>query len=78
MKLEQILKSQLAILNKVSRNVIKGGYVCYITCSFLRCENEGIIEKFISNNQNYEVDDQGAISPMEGGDGFYIAVLKRI
>ena len=77
-KLQQILKSQLAILNTVSCHVQKGGYLCYITCSILRCENQEIIKKFISNNKNYEFSNEYVISPAEGGDGFYVAVLKKV
>jgi 16S rRNA (cytosine967-C5)-methyltransferase len=48
----------------------------YATCSVLPSENEGQVERFLSENANFELLEQRTISPAEHGfDGFFMARL---
>ena len=47
------LQSQL--IRKFAAKVKKGGELIYITCSFLECENEEIIQKFLNENRNFSL-----------------------
>ena len=47
------LQSQL--IRKFAAKVKKGGELIYITCSFLECENEEIIQKFLNENKDFSL-----------------------
>ncbi|MBO4711619.1 hypothetical protein J5681_06870 [bacterium] len=47
------LQSQL--IRKFAAKVKKGGELIYITCSFLECENEEIIQKFLNENRSFSL-----------------------
>jgi len=46
---------QQDILLKHSENVAPNGEMIYITCSFLKEENESVVEKFINSNKNFSI-----------------------
>ena len=86
-----LVKTQLDILNNVSKYVKKGGYLCYSTCSVLRDENDGVISKFLQSNDSYiEVKVKSNLNcvnlpygnaflpNISGGAGFYFVKLKKI
>ena len=47
-------KNQLKILTKASSLCKIGGYLVYATCSTIYEENEIVVEKFLSNNVNFD------------------------
>lgn len=47
-------RRQLWILEAGARTVAKGGYLLYTTCTFSLRENEGVLEKFLSNEPELE------------------------
>jgi len=47
--------TQKGILADASKRVRRGGELIYVTCSFLKEENEAIIENFLENNPNFEL-----------------------
>ena len=47
------LQSQL--IRKFAAKVKKGGELIYITCSFLECENEEVIQKFLNENRSFSL-----------------------
>lgn len=82
---------QISILSNVSKYVKVGGYLYYSTCSILPCENIDIVNKFLAQNNNFEIcpiDSKLGHINMQGtnaflpnisnGVGFYVAKLKRI
>ena len=82
---------QLEILNNVSRYVKKGGELVYSTCSILTDENDGVIEKFLTKNKDFEVVKINSQLPslntkfglqflphISMGAGFYACKLKRL
>ena len=46
---------QSELIRKFAAKVKKGGELIYITCSFLECENEEIIQKFLNENKNFSL-----------------------
>ena len=47
--------TQKEILSNASKRVRRGGELIYVTCSFLKEENEVIVENFLENNPNFEL-----------------------
>ena len=77
-KLGGLLEEQRKILLEASEQVLVGGCFVYVTCSLLYSENRKQIRWFLSNNTHFYLDKDKIISPLEGGDGFYVCLLKRI
>ena len=53
--LSDLNKLQSELIRKFAEKVKKGGELIYITCSFLECENEEIIQKFINENRCFSL-----------------------
>lgn len=82
---------QLSILNNQARYVKKGGLLMYSTCTLVRRENEGVVEKFLKQNpdfyteslplpDNFPKNDTGMLALVPGEydtDGFFICRLRR-
>ncbi|MBQ1770103.1 MAG: 16S rRNA (cytosine(967)-C(5))-methyltransferase RsmB, partial [Turicibacter sp.] len=54
--LDEIMQIQEKILNTVASLVKKGGTLVYSTCTVNRKENDKMIEKFLANHNDYELD----------------------
>lgn len=84
--IEEITKIQLEILSKCSKYLKIGGELVYSTCSILKSENQGLINKWlemkdykgIQNKEKYKLIDEEKILPDENTDGFFICKIKRI
>ncbi len=48
---------QLGILNSAKKALRKGGILCYSTCTFSYFENEEVIDRFLSENPDFELID---------------------
>ena len=46
---------QKELIRKFSGKVKKGGELIYVTCSFLKCENEEIIKDFLNENKDFSL-----------------------
>lgn len=53
--IERIEKIQYQILNNCSKYLKNGGEIVYSTCSIIRKENIGVIEKFLKENSRFEL-----------------------
>jgi 16S rRNA (cytosine967-C5)-methyltransferase len=74
----ELIEIQESILENYSQMLKVDGYLVYSTCSILPSENQKQIEKFLAKNPNFILEEDRQIMPSEGGDGFYMARLKRI
>ena len=84
-------KLQLQILQNQSRYVRPGGILIYSTCTLVRRENEGVVEKFLKTNPEFCLEPlklpaefgentTGMLTLVPGEhdtDGFFIARLRR-
>ena len=82
---------QLQILRNQSRYLKKGGVLIYSTCTLLRQENEGVVEAFLADHNEFTLEslplpdafpknDTGMLALVPGEydtDGFFIARLRR-
>lgn len=53
--LKKVLNLQRTIFNKAVESAKTGGYIIYVTCSFLKEENEKQVEYFLENHKNIEL-----------------------
>ena len=76
-QLHDLTVTQGRILDRVAGLVRPGGHLAYMTCSLLRAENDDQIADFILREPQFEVVAQRLMTPLEAGDGFFVAVLRR-
>ena len=75
-----LVKTQSAILENSAKYVKKGGLLVYSTCTIFKEENDGVVENFLKNNdefENYPSKYDGQYLPCDVHDGFYIRRLRR-
>jgi len=89
--LSRLPEIQLQILCNLSRYVKPGGVLLYSTCTILRRENEGVVEKFLASSPQFHVepfalpaqlgevcDGMMTLYPsIHDTDGFFICKLRR-
>ncbi|HGG63085.1 MAG TPA: RsmB/NOP family class I SAM-dependent RNA methyltransferase, partial [Rhodobacteraceae bacterium] len=75
-KLNQLRDIQAEILTKAAGLVAPDGVLAYTTCSLLDAENSEQIEAFTTNS-NWKCTSQNRFTPLDGGDGFFCALLTR-
>ncbi len=82
---------QLAILNNQANYVKPGGVLIYSTCTLVRKENEGVVEKFLKSHPDFTLEplplpaafpknESGMLALVPGEydtDGFFICRLRR-
>ena len=82
---------QLQILKNQARYIKKGGVLIYSTCTLVRAENEGVVEAFLKDNDEFALEplplpdtfpknESGMLALVPGEydtDGFFIARLRR-
>lgn len=70
--IEEITRIQMEILQNCSNYLKVGGEIVYSTCSILREENEEIIQKFLENNGDFEIQKTNYIKK-----GFYEKFVEK-
>ncbi|NLL91581.1 MAG: 16S rRNA (cytosine(967)-C(5))-methyltransferase RsmB [Ruminococcaceae bacterium] len=86
-----LFELQFSILSESSKYLRTGGILVYSTCTLDRRENEGVVRRFLSENQNFtplhreffgfESCDGDFLISLPGNDnkeGFFIATLRRL
>lgn len=53
--LSDLNELQSELIRKFAAKVKKGGELIYITCSFLECENEEIVQNFLNENKDFSL-----------------------
>ncbi|MEY8119905.1 RsmB/NOP family class I SAM-dependent RNA methyltransferase [Falsihalocynthiibacter sp. BN13B15] len=76
-RLDELTSIQAEILAKTKEYVAKSGVLAFLTCSLLRAENEAQVEAFLVANSDWRCMSQERLTPLAGGDGFFVAILKR-
>lgn len=77
-RLQLLLLTQSAILDRVAPMVRPGGHLAYATCSLLRCENSDQTAAFLARTPGWEQAGTLRLTPRDGGDGFFLGLLRRI
>lgn len=75
--LTALLRTQAEILDTTSGLVAAGGTLAYATCSLLKDENANQIDAFLTRHPGWAKLAERRLTPLDGGDGFYLAVLAR-
>ena len=68
---------QYTILKEYSVMVKTGGKLVYSTCSILPSENQLQVQRFLSENSDFTLENEKTILPSDGFDGFYMALLVK-
>jgi len=76
-KLDRVIQLQNEILNQVSSMVKPNGHLVYATCSLFCRENALQIERFLGQHAEFSLLSERQFTPLEGGDGFFCAVLRK-
>ena len=76
-RLAELLRIQAEILDIAMGYAGKAGKVLYSTCALLDRENAGQIRAFVQRHPAWRVQWQRRLTPLDGGDGFYAALLTR-
>ncbi|MDA5095699.1 RsmB/NOP family class I SAM-dependent RNA methyltransferase [Aliiroseovarius sp. KMU-50] len=73
-RLDEIRSIQSDILKKIQSYTADGGAIAYATCSLFRSENQ---DQVATLSGQWAVKQERQFTPLDGGDGFYIALLTR-
>ncbi|MFD2175391.1 RsmB/NOP family class I SAM-dependent RNA methyltransferase [Rhodobacter lacus] len=76
-RLAELTALQGEILARAAGFVAPGGRLCYMTCSLLAVENEAQVAAFTAQGLWHSLRAL-RLTPCEGGDGFFGAVLARV
>lgn len=76
-RLDQLCALQGRILDAALVHVAPGGCLAYVTCSLLRRENADQARAF-AERTFVSLESERVFSPLDGGDGFYCALLRRV
>lgn len=76
-RLAALAATQAAILDRAGGLVRPGGWLAYATCSLLNAENADQIAAFLARAPQFERTGGLRLTPLDGGDGFFLALLKR-
>jgi 16S rRNA (cytosine967-C5)-methyltransferase len=75
-QLDRFPALQDAILDAAAARVRPGGVLVYATCSLLARENEDRAAAFALRHPGWRPEGTRRLSPLDGGDGFFIARLR--
>lgn len=53
-----------------------GGWLAYATCSMIDLENRNLVDGFLSSQSRFQLESDRVLTPLDGGDGFYLALMK--
>ncbi|KAF0675866.1 RsmB/NOP family class I SAM-dependent RNA methyltransferase [Profundibacterium mesophilum] len=76
-RLRALEAMQDEVLHDAAAHVASGGRLAYATCSMLRSENEDRIDTFLERNGGWTLGKQVRFDPLDGGDGFFLAILTK-
>jgi 16S rRNA (cytosine967-C5)-methyltransferase len=74
---QNLLNTQIEVLNEAKQLLKTDGILIYATCSVLLSENYKQLEKFCSLNPEFEIKKAHQFLPSDLGDGFFYGFLKK-
>jgi 16S rRNA (cytosine967-C5)-methyltransferase len=74
-RLAALNATQDAVLDAAAAQVRPGGWLAYATCSLLAAENQARIAAFRQRMPRFALQRSLRLTPLDGGDGFYLALL---
>ncbi len=77
-RLSELGAIQAAILRQAAGHVRRGGELAYATCSMLEEENSAIVGGFLEETSRFQMVAERRFTPLDGGDGFYVARIKDV
>lgn len=75
--IRRLLEVQASVLEHASKLVRPGGTLLYATCSILVEENDDQVDAFLGRDSAFGVEARLHLTPLECGDGFFAARLRR-
>ncbi|HYH45596.1 MAG TPA: RsmB/NOP family class I SAM-dependent RNA methyltransferase, partial [Thermoanaerobaculia bacterium] len=75
-ELDRFPPLQDSILDAAAARVRPGGRLVYSTCSLLARENEARARAFVERHPDWRLEGMRRLSPLDDGDGFFIAHLR--
>ncbi|WP_380051992.1 RsmB/NOP family class I SAM-dependent RNA methyltransferase [Falsihalocynthiibacter sp. SS001] len=76
-RLTELTRIQREVLEKTKGYVSENGVLAYLTCSLLRQENQDQIDAFLAANSDWKCTMSKSLTPLDGGDGFFVSLLTR-
>ncbi|HCQ63680.1 MAG TPA: SAM-dependent methyltransferase [Rhodobacteraceae bacterium] len=76
-RLDDLVALQAGILDDTAGLVAPDGRLAYATCSLLEVENGAQVRGFLDRTAGWRLDTERRFTPLDGGDGFYVAVLSQ-
>ena len=76
-RLAELGRIQAGILEATCDLVAPGGRLAYVTCSLLDAENGARVAAFRAARPGWRLEAERRWTPLDGGDGFYLALLTR-
>lgn len=77
-EIEDLPKTQLAILSASSKYVKPGGVLVYSTCTISPLENQQVVKDFLKKNPVFIKEEELQLLPnVHNTDGFYICKMKK-
>jgi 16S rRNA (cytosine967-C5)-methyltransferase len=77
-RLAALAAMQADILRRAARHVRPGGTLAYATCSLLEDENGAVVADFLRDTPAFRLMSDRRLTPLDGGDGFYVARMKEV
>jgi len=77
-RLAELCALQADILKAGADLVVVDGILAYATCSLLENENSAQVQEFLKQDQRFELIGDRRLTPLDGGDGFYVAQMRRL
>lgn len=75
--LDSLVRLQAQVLARAAAHVRPGGVLAYATCSLLQAENAAQVQAFLAQNPEFRPDGSLTLTPIDGGDGFFLALMGR-
>ncbi|WP_010140062.1 RsmB/NOP family class I SAM-dependent RNA methyltransferase [Oceanicola sp. S124] len=76
-RLDELVTIQAGILDLTAPLVAPGGRLAYATCSLFEAENAAQIAAFLARAPGWRQEQSLALTPLDGGDGFFLSQLVR-